>query len=250
MGEESSVKLIGSWFSSYSFKVICGLELKGIKYEYIKEDLMNKNTVFVHGGNSILESMVILEYIEETWPNDYSLLPKDPYENSIARFWIKFIEEKNFLQESPGEEYKKAKREILEILEILKTIEEQSALGDDDNKYFGGDKINAVDLAFAFIAHWFEPMEEVAGVKLLEVHKFPKLYAWTERFKQNSVVKINLPDYNEMVGFFKDVKEYGYLTPPPKKVMFLKSPLRNCIHWFLALLSFCTLYTLYAFIFE
>ncbi|KAI3866065.1 hypothetical protein MKW92_001816 [Papaver armeniacum] len=229
MGEESSVKLIGAWFSSFSFKVKCGLELKGIKYEYIKEDLMNKSEmllkynpvykkipVFVHDEKPILESMVILEYIEETWPNDYPLLPKDPYEKSIARFWIKFSDEKGmsfrtFFKTPSGEEHEKTKGDIMEI---LKTIEEQSAIG-DGSKFFGGDKINAVDLAFAFIAHWFEPMEEVAGVKLLEAHKFPKLHAWTERFKQNSVVKNNLPDTNKLVGFFKDVKEYGYLTPPP-----------------------------------
>ncbi|XP_026399134.1 probable glutathione S-transferase [Papaver somniferum] len=211
------------------FKVKCGLELKGIKYEYIKEDLMNKSEmllkynpvykkipVFVHGEKPILESMVIREYIEETWPNDYPLLPKDPYEKSIARFWIKFSDEKGmifrtFFKTPSGEEHEKTKGDIMEI---LKTIEEQSAIG-NDNKFFGGDKINAVDLAFAFVAHWFEPMEEVAGVKLLEAHKFPKLHAWTERFKQNSVVKNNLPDTNELVGFFKGVKEYGYLTPPP-----------------------------------
>ncbi|RZC79775.1 hypothetical protein C5167_042347 [Papaver somniferum] len=172
--------------------------------EYIKEDLMNtsvmllkynpvykKIPVFVHDEKPILESMLILEYTEETWPNDYPLLPKDPYEKSIARFWIKFSDEKGvsfrtFFKTTSGEEHEKTKGDIMEM---LKTIEEQT--------------------------HWFEPMEEVAGVKLLEAHKFPKLHACTERFKQNSVVKNNLPDTNELVGFFKDVKEYGYLTPPP-----------------------------------
>ncbi|XP_026458767.1 probable glutathione S-transferase [Papaver somniferum] len=174
MGEESSVKLIGAWFSPFSFSIICGLELKGIKYDYIEEDLVSKSEmllkynpiykkipVFVHCGKPTLESMVILEYIEEMLPDNYPLLPKDPYQKSIARFWIKFIEEKRvsfatFFKTS-GEEHEKTKGEISEI---LKTIEEQSGIGDANKMFFGGDSINAVDLAFASIAYWFGAMEE------------------------------------------------------------------------------------------
>ncbi|KAI3875235.1 hypothetical protein MKX03_008933 [Papaver bracteatum] len=231
MGEESSssVKLIGAWPSAYSYRVIWALELKGIEYEYINENLMNKSEmllrynpihkkipVLVHGGKPILESMIILEYIEERWPEKYSLLPKDPYEKSVARFWIKFIEEKatlslaNFFMAS-GEEQEKA---IKELLEIIKTTEEHSGIGDNGKKFFGGDNINAVDLAFSSLAHWLGAVEEVVGVKVLEANKFPKFHGWTERFKQVPVIKDNLPHYDELVSFFKGVKEQ--LTPPHK----------------------------------
>jgi len=52
-----------------------------------------KIPVLVHGGKTICESMIIVQYIEQTWPLT-PLLPTDPYERAKAQFWVNFIEEK------------------------------------------------------------------------------------------------------------------------------------------------------------
>jgi glutathione S-transferase len=97
MGEE--VLLLGVWRSPFSRRVEVALKLKGVQYKYIEQDFSNESALFlqynpiykkvpvlVHNEKPIVESQVILEYIDETWQG-YPLLPKDPYERASACFW-------------------------------------------------------------------------------------------------------------------------------------------------------------------
>ncbi|KAK9153193.1 hypothetical protein Sjap_000673 [Stephania japonica] len=211
---KGDLKLFGAWPSPFMYRVIWALKLKGIhEYEHIEEDLKNKSDlllkynpihkkipVLVHHGKPICESLVILEYLEEIWPDKYKLLPTDPYERANARFWLKYQEDlgstflKVFLPDG-GEEQERA---VKESLEALKNIE--NALG--DKKFFNGDKVGIVDLAYAWML-WQEMMQEVANVRLVDPQSFPKLWQWMINFKEAPIIKDNLPDRDEAMAHFR-----------------------------------------------
>ncbi|KAF3580788.1 hypothetical protein DY000_02030171 [Brassica cretica] len=54
-----------------------------------------KVPVLVHKGKILLESQLILEYIDQTWTNN-PILPQDPYEKAMALFWAKVVDEQHY----------------------------------------------------------------------------------------------------------------------------------------------------------
>lgn len=102
----AEVQLLGVRGSPFVQRVQYALKLKGIEYTFIEENLRNKSElllkynpihkkvpVFIHNGKPLSESLVIIEYIDETWEN-YHIFPQQAHEKALARFWSKFIDDK------------------------------------------------------------------------------------------------------------------------------------------------------------
>ncbi|KAL7586631.1 hypothetical protein Lser_V15G38726 [Lactuca serriola] len=215
MGDE--VKLYGAGGSPFVCRVKFALKMKGIKYENFEEDISNmsadvlkynpvhkKVPVLLHNGNPIAESLVIVEYIDDVW-KEVPILPQDPYERSVARFWAKFIDDKCNpaafkVFGSNGDE-----QVIAEACEQLQMLENELKV--KGTKFFGGDNINLVDIAADFIAYWLGTIEEVTKITFFTKDKFPKLTEWADEFVNCQVVKEILPPRELLLEFFK--KRYG-----------------------------------------
>ncbi|XVE96963.1 hypothetical protein REPUB_Repub02eG0269500 [Reevesia pubescens] len=215
MAEE--LKVLGVWASPFSWRVELALRLKGVQYEYIEEeDLYGKKSplllkynpvhkkipVLIHNEQPIAESLVIIEYIDETWKGN-PILPEDPYDKAIARFWAKFVDDKCLpairkAGWNPENEYEREKA-VEETCDYLKTLE--SAL--NGKRFFGGDTIGLVDIAANFIGYSLRIIQEVTGNEILSAEKFPELFKWTEEFVSCQVVKEGLPPRDKLLAFFK-----------------------------------------------
>ena len=105
MGDE--IILLGCGFSPFGMRVRVTLAEKGIQYKYREENLDHKSPlllasnpvhqkipVLIHNGKPISESLIIVQYIDETWRGTSPLMPKDPYSRASAMFWAEFIDKK------------------------------------------------------------------------------------------------------------------------------------------------------------
>ena len=102
-----TVVVLGTWASPYSNRARIALLEKGVEYEYKEEDLVNKSPlllksnpvhkkipVLIHNERPICESLIIVQYIDETWNKTSPLMPGDPFERANARFWADYIDKK------------------------------------------------------------------------------------------------------------------------------------------------------------
>ncbi|URE36900.1 glutathione s-transferase [Musa troglodytarum] len=177
--ETKGVVLLDFWVSPFGQRCRIALAEKGVEYEYREENLGDKSPlllksnpvhkkipVLIHDGKPVCESLIIVQYIDEAWPDRAPLLPAEPYARAQARFWADFVDKKVFdsaknLLMLKGEAQEAAKEEFIEILRLL-----EGELG--DKKYFGGDAFGFVDIALVPLTTWFYSFETYAGFSVEE----------------------------------------------------------------------------------
>ncbi|VAH98426.1 unnamed protein product [Triticum turgidum subsp. durum] len=211
------VRLITAFGSPFAHRVEVALTLKGVPYELLVEDLANKSElllahnpvhqsvpVLLHGDRAVCESLLIVEYVDESFHDDEGsalrLLPADPYERATARFWADFIANK-CLKSLCGRRCGRTVRSRRGWRgRPMRAWGPGRAAGGEE--VLRGDALGFVDLAACTLAHWLGVLEDVAGVRLMADGEYPALRRWAKEYTSDEVVRQSLPDREELVAYF------------------------------------------------
>eukprot|EP00249_Psilotum_nudum_P014687 c24950_g1_i1 orf=285-971(+) len=216
------VKLLSSWVSMFGMRARIALEEKGVEYDYVEENLANKSQlllesnpvhktipVLLHNGKPVCESLIIVQYVGETWDTaDKKIIPDHPYDRAIARFWADFVDRKfadagsRLTKNPPGEIRDQAKADFTESIILLnKALQEVS----NEKPFFGGDHLGLVDIAFAPFIGWLLTYESLGDCKVPDKDQCPHFCAWVNALWEQPSVKKVVPDPAKVLEFAQTI---------------------------------------------
>ncbi|PIA42655.1 hypothetical protein AQUCO_02000240v1 [Aquilegia coerulea] len=220
---KEDLKVLGFWCSPFYLRVLWALKIKGIEFEFVEEDIPNKSPlllelnpvhkkvpVLVHNGKPIAESVIILQYVEDTWKHN-PILPSDPHEKAMALFWAKFADEKlvNSIFASFIKQGKEKEEAVATVGEHLKFLEEELK----NKKFFSGDEIGFLDLCLGWTVSFISVLDEINGLKMAGEERFPLFSAWIENFSNSPIVKDTLPPRDRLLSKLRHM-EGAFRVPP------------------------------------
>ena len=162
-------KFYNAWFCPFAQRAWIALLEKGVDFEYVEQDPYCKTPewlavnprglvpAIVHKGQSVYESSVCIEYIDEEWDTDKHLLPGDAYQRAHVRILSDHISKKvvppfyHLLMKKSEEERTAAKQQLTDALKLL-----FRELDSSKGPLFGGQALNMVDIMLFPFAYRFQ----------------------------------------------------------------------------------------------
>lgn len=218
---EATVKLITHRCSPYSQRVHIALLEKGISYEPIiinfgsKSQLLldanpiwTKVPVLLHDNKVVAESLIVLEYLEEVWPEQAPLMPKGAHERSQVRFWSDYIQKEftAFVEYSklPSDApEKQAGRDA--TLKFIRTLDAAMTSYSADGPFFTGDEFGFLDVVLAPLAGALPLVEAGDGLVIPGPDQVPRFLKWLEAVRARPSVSASLPSVGEYLAFLNEL---------------------------------------------
>jgi glutathione S-transferase len=210
----NSLELVSHVLCPYVQRVAISLSEKSVPFERIYIDLGNKPDWFrmlsplgkvpllktEHG--TIFESVAILEYLEDVYPE--SLHPRDPFHRARHRAWMEFGS--NILNDIAGLYGAKEETTFLQKCRVLREKFEQVEAELKGETYFDGESFGLVDVVFGPIFRYWDVFDELGEFGILK--NLPKTAAWRAALTARpSVRDAVLPTYSATLGEFLRSKQ-------------------------------------------
>ncbi len=208
-----ALTLISHYLCPYVQRAAIALAEKDVPFERVYIDLGNKPDWFPgvsplgkvpvlqvgerDDGNTIFESAVILEYLEDTLPNP--LHPTDPLTRARHRAWIEFGSA--ILNDIAGFYGAKDAAAFSAKTAALrgKFARLEEILG--NGPYFAGERFSLVDAVFGPIFRYFDVFDEIAEFDVFD--GLPKVQAWRAALAARpSVQRTVTGDYGKRLTAF------------------------------------------------
>ncbi|KAJ1295762.1 hypothetical protein BS78_01G247800 [Paspalum vaginatum] len=225
------VKVLGGEVSPFTARARMALELRGVAYELLDEPLGPKKSarllaanpvygkipvLLLPDGRAICESAVIVQYAEDAAGGGSGtaamLLPDDPYERAMHRFWTVFVD---------GELWP-----ALDAVSLAPTRDERARAADDARAalarleeafearsggaaFFSGRDAapGLLDLALGCFLPALWACESLHGVSLIDAAATPLLHGWSQRFAAHPAAKRVLPETDKVVQFTRFLQQ-------------------------------------------
>ncbi|XBI14863.1 hypothetical protein VPH35_057380 [Triticum aestivum] len=221
-GGDEEVTLLGHWGSAYVTRVRLALQLKGVSYSYVEEDLRSKSDlllrcnpvhravpILIHNGRPVCESQIILQYIDEAF-GPPALLPADPHERAIARFWAAYADDvlgapwEKAYRAGTEEERVGWMRQVMAATDALEQGLSECTDGGRKGCFFGGERVGFVDVVLGGVVPLVHATVEISGDRLFgDAGRTPLLAAWLQRFGELDAAKALLPDVDRVVDYVR-----------------------------------------------
>ena len=215
-----SIKIYSSARCPYAQRTRMLMIEKEIPFELTEVDLRNKPDwflavspygkvpVIVDDGQTIYESAIINEYLDEKYKS-IPMMPEEPVERAKARIWMDYCTNKyltlsrKLLVDHGNEELQTENKKKME--ESLIYIEKECFEKNANGPFWLGNNISLVDLHYAPFFERFGAFKELFGVEWPE--ECIKISDWWSTIQKRDSYKMTVLPTEEHVDLYRSIME-------------------------------------------
>jgi len=211
---KQSFTLVSHHLCPYVQRVAIAFIEKGIDFDRIFIDLANKPDWFLAlsplgktpvlrvGPHAVLESSVILEYLEDTQPN--ALHPAEPFARAEHRAWVEFASA--VLSDIAGfytaSDVATFESRTTELTRKFDHVERRLGAG----PYFEGARFSLVDAAFGPVFRYFDVFDRIGDFGVLSGR--PKVADWRANLAARDSIRCSVTeDYEARLWHFLEARK-------------------------------------------